>query len=38
MERQKTKRARRDYIPKDNVWKKGIWANGKRVKWTDNNN
>ena len=21
------------FNPKDNTWKKGIWANGKRVKW-----
>ena len=21
------------YIPKEEVWKKGIWHNGKRIKW-----
>ena len=23
------------YVPKKNIWKKGIWENGKRVKWID---
>ena len=23
------------YSPQDQVWKKGIWENGKRVRWID---
>jgi hypothetical protein len=25
------------YSKKGNVWKKGIWENGKRTKWLDEN-
>ena len=24
--------------PKENCWKKGIWNDGKRVRWTNENN
>lgn len=26
------------YHPKDKVWKKGVWNDGKRLKWETNSN
>jgi hypothetical protein len=26
------------YNPKEKIWKKGLWENGKKIKWINNNN